>query len=268
MRCGYRMNDAICRYICIKSHNKRHKCVILPHKNRKLTKYIPSALTLSNLFCGFAGILLADLFWSPVLLMLCFIFDSLDGAAARWFNAQSDFGKELDSLADIVSFGVFPAFLYFQLSPVDNSQILTVAVCGIIVLAGAVRLAKFNITASKPYFNGLPIPANAIFYAGILMSQQWGNDLYHDMYSTPWMYVTISLLMSVMMVSFRIRLFTTKGISRIHRKNIYHYAMLVLCILCVITLRFDSLPLIITAYIFLSVINTLTDQSENTIQRI
>lgn len=228
-----------------------------------MTRYIPSVLTLSNLFCGFAAIILADLFWSPILLLLCFVFDSLDGAAARWFNAQSLFGKELDSLADIVSFGVLPAVMYIQHSPFGEKSGLTLAVCGMIVVAGAIRLAKFNITESKPYFSGLPVPANALFYAGLIISKEWGDNLYSHFLESPVLYVIISLFVSLMMVSFKIRMFTTKGLTNVHKENMYHYIMLALSILVLIIYRFDALPLIILIYILLSIINTLTARTES-----
>jgi CDP-diacylglycerol--serine O-phosphatidyltransferase len=220
---------------------------------------------LSNLFCGFAAIILADMFWSPLLLLACFVFDSLDGAAARWFNAQSQFGKELDSLADIVSFGVLPAVMYIQLSPLGENNVLSVAVCGLIVVAGAIRLAKFNITESKPYFSGLPVPANALFYAGLVISKQWGDNLYSHFVESPVLYIITSVFISLMMVSFRVRMFTTKGLSKVYKDNIYHYVMLIISVLSVILYRFDALPVIILIYIILSIINTLTAKAEQSI---
>lgn len=227
-------------------------------KTNVVTKFIPSVLTLSNLLCGFIGIILADIFWSPLLLLLCFLFDSLDGAAARYFNAQSDFGKELDSLADVVSFGVLPAVMYLELSPFPENNILALIVCGLIVVAGATRLAKFNISDSKPYFRGLPIPANALFYAGLMISVQWGNGLYTFIYQTPIFYIITALFISLMMVSFRIKMFTPKSLSKVHKENIYHYLMLAVSILFIIIYKFDALPMIILSYILLSIINTLT----------
>ncbi len=223
-----------------------------------MTRYIPSFLTLSNLFCGFIGIVLADLYWSPLLLLVCFFFDSIDGAAARYFNATSDFGKELDSLADIVSFGVFPAVMYYQLAPFGPGSIWPIITCGLIVAAGATRLAKFNIAESKPYFSGLPIPANALFYAGIIMSIQYGNDIFSGLYNSPILYIVFSLLISLMMVSFHLRMFTTKGLSKKPIENIFHYMMFIGSLLIIVVLKWDALPVIIATYIFLSVINTLT----------
>jgi len=229
-----------------------------PLNLKTMTKYIPSLLTLSNLFCGFIGIVLADMYWSPILLLLCFFFDSLDGAAARYFNATSDFGKELDSLADIVSFGVFPAVMYYHIAPFDIGSIWPMITCGLIVAAGATRLAKFNIAESKPYFSGLPIPANALFYSGIIMSIQYGNDIFNPLYSSPSLYVMVSLFISLMMVSFNLRMFTTKGLSKMHKENIYHYLMFAFSIVCIVIFKFDALPVLLCFYIILSIINTLT----------
>ncbi|MBK9743200.1 MAG: CDP-diacylglycerol--serine O-phosphatidyltransferase [Saprospiraceae bacterium] len=134
-----------------------------------MTKYIPSAITSGNLICGFTAIMIGDFYWSPILLLGSFIFDSLDGLAARALNAQSEFGKQMDSLADVISFGVAPAYLYSLYSPDFENKFFTIATCSMIVIAGTIRLAKFNITPSLPYFLGLPIPANALFYIGVIM---------------------------------------------------------------------------------------------------
>jgi CDP-diacylglycerol--serine O-phosphatidyltransferase len=132
----------------------------------KIIKYIPSFLTSMNLVSGFAAILINDPFLSPLVILLGAFFDLLDGAAARKLNATSDFGGELDSLADLVSFGVAPAYLYFNHVLQSSDKITASVSVSFIVVFAALRLAKFNIdTEQKTNFIGLPSPASGIFFA-------------------------------------------------------------------------------------------------------
>ncbi|MEE9438465.1 MAG: CDP-alcohol phosphatidyltransferase family protein, partial [Saprospiraceae bacterium] len=78
-----------------------------------MKRYIPSIFTSVNLICGFLAILLGDFFVSSWFIFVGMIFDVLDGLAARTLNAQSEIGKELDSMADLITFGVAPTYLYF-----------------------------------------------------------------------------------------------------------------------------------------------------------
>ena len=89
-----------------------------------MRKYIPSAITAGNLICGFAAIQIGDFYWSPILLVCSFIFDGLDGLVARALGVTSEFGKQMDSLADVVSFGVAPAYLYYLLAPDPDDCLL------------------------------------------------------------------------------------------------------------------------------------------------
>lgn len=123
--------------------------------------WIPNLLTSLNLFAGILAVMLtitshvylaAGLIWGAI------IFDGADGRVARKLNATSDFGKELDSLADLVSFGVAPSMLlYFVAFPHYGWWIYPIV--GIFPVAGALRLARFNVQDIKGYFVGLPIPA-------------------------------------------------------------------------------------------------------------
>ena len=79
-----------------------------------MKKYIPSTITLLNLTCGFMAIILNDILWSPILIGVGGLLDFFDGFLAKKISAISDLGKQLDSLADLVTFGIAPAFLYYQ----------------------------------------------------------------------------------------------------------------------------------------------------------
>lgn len=130
-----------------------------------ITKSIPSLFTVVNLFLGVISIILAfndQANSAALLVIIAMLLDGLDGRVARALNAQSEFGKELDSLSDVISFGVAPAFIMYQAAFQDHvsSDALAWIVTAIFPTCGALRLARFNVIAGIPgYFIGLPIPA-------------------------------------------------------------------------------------------------------------
>lgn len=128
-------------------------------KNLKIADYV----TLLNLVCGINSIFFAasGQFKIAIILILCAaIFDMLDGFIARKLKQQNDMGIQLDSLSDIVSFGVAPAFLSYQLM---EHNVLNLAILTIFVLAGVIRLAYYNTkTAGKNFFIGMPITTNSV----------------------------------------------------------------------------------------------------------
>ncbi|MBC7886206.1 MAG: CDP-diacylglycerol--serine O-phosphatidyltransferase [Saprospiraceae bacterium] len=223
-----------------------------------MKKYIPSVVTSGNLICGFAAIQIGDFYWSPILLMCSFIFDGLDGMVARGLQVTSEFGKQMDSLADVISFGVAPSYLYYLLAPDESWECKIIP--SVIVVAGTVRLAKFNISPAKKYFQGLPIPANALFYIGIFFALENDSQLFIDFFNSKTNYLLTPIFMSIMMVSFGFRMFSIKGMSRQWKDNIYHYIMAVVVIVISISCKYESISYIVLAYIVLSIINTLTSK--------
>ena len=146
----------------------------------KITRaVVPSLFTTLNIFCGFLSILnVAQGHFQTAawFIILAAIFDSLDGVMARITRSSSQFGVELDSLADVVSFGVAPSFMVYQ------AYLYTMGNWGIIIAAlpvvfGAIRLARFNVQLvgfDKDYFNGLPIPMQAITICAFIL-QYYGE---------------------------------------------------------------------------------------------
>ncbi|WP_373558533.1 CDP-diacylglycerol--serine O-phosphatidyltransferase [Bacillus sp. FJAT-45350] len=130
----------------------------------KLTKMIPNMFTLGNLYCGFLSIGFAasgQFNNAAILILIGMMLDSMDGRLARMLNADSKLGKELDSLADIVTFGVAPSFLVYY-TYFFQFGVIGFAVAGLFPLFGAYRLARFNISTDKSslnYFIGIPITA-------------------------------------------------------------------------------------------------------------
>ncbi len=151
-----------------------------PERFRRGVYVLPSLLTVSNLLCGYASIVYStrgDFDTAAVLLGVAMVVDTLDGFFARLTHSQSAFGAELDSLADVVSFGVAPAILAFTwgLWPLGR---LGWAAGFIYVTAAALRLARFNIqsagSSEKKYFAGLPSPAAASVTASTVFMYPWG----------------------------------------------------------------------------------------------
>ena len=142
---------------------------------RKVKYIIPSMLTLGNLLCGFAAIASQEPKMVLLLVLAGALFDMFDGLSARLLKATSDFGKQLDSLADIITFGIAPAIAVFQ--TMDNT-LLSLATASMIPVFSAIRLARFNIDAEKKnFFTGLPTPANGIFFAAIPFLMTPESDL-------------------------------------------------------------------------------------------
>lgn len=134
---------------------------------------IPNMLTSLNLVLGMGSIISTfqgNFYQAAILIVLAMVADGLDGRVARFFNASSDFGKELDSLCDLVSFGVAPAILAYAFYLKDFAEFGYVASI-FFATCGALRLARFNVNTSvvKGYFMGLPIPAGGCVLATFIM---------------------------------------------------------------------------------------------------
>ena len=151
----------------------------------QLVKAVPNLFTLGNLLCGVLSItcnMSGLLEVSAVLIFFSAIFDLFDGRVARKLKVNSALGVQLDSLADIVSFGVAPALLFHSLAA---PSILTSLAFILFPMMGALRLARFNVKPTVGYFSGLPIPAAGLPLAGM------GFFLY----SNAWITLILALLM-------------------------------------------------------------------------
>jgi len=138
-----------------------------------LRKHIPNSITSMNLLCGVLGVIFSldgKLETAFVLMLLAAVFDFCDGLSARLLKAYSDVGKELDSLSDVVSFGVLPSVMLYCVFG-TQSQVLRLFPL-LIAAFSALRLAKFNLdTRQTSSFIGLPTPANALFWASLTVTQ-------------------------------------------------------------------------------------------------
>ena len=220
-----------------------------------IKKHIPNAITCANLFSGCIGIVYAfrgDLEVAAYLVVLSGIFDFFDGFAARLLNVKSDIGKELDSLADVISFGFLPGVVMFQLlSQSDFSSPYLPYFGFLITVFSALRLAKFNIdTRQTEDFIGLNTPMNTLFIVSLPFIQK---D-YPAVIGSSALLIGLIALLSWLLVS-EIKIFSLKFNSTSWTKNKLKYIFLILSALLVIVLKFAAVPLVLILYIALSVIN-------------
>lgn len=174
-------------------------------------KHIPNFLTLCNLFCGIGAIyLLEDFNYAALLIITGGFFDVLDGGVARALKVTSSIGKDLDSLADLVTFGLAPALLYIEL-PHDGFPWLLLPAF-LIAGGSALRLAVFNQKPSSLTFEGLPTPANALFIIGLLWGFHNGSLLASGFMSVPLLYYLVPV-MSFILLNSGIRFFSLKSIG-------------------------------------------------------
>lgn len=141
---------------------------------KRLAYFLPNIFTALNIACGFFSIILSwqgNIYFASIILILGSIFDSVDGRVARLTGTQSAFGEQFDSISDVVSFGVAPAFLVYNNFFHEVGRFGLVA-SFIFLLCGALRLARFNANIDKvssAFFQGLPIPSGALSVVGLCL---------------------------------------------------------------------------------------------------
>lgn len=214
-------------------------------------KHIPNFITSLNLFSGSIAVYLAfqGMYgWAFFFILLSALFDFLDGLAARALKAYSEIGKQLDSLADVVSFGLVPGALVFSVLQQSDLHIVLPLVGFLIPVFSALRLAKFNIDDRQTSsFLGLPVPANAIFWGGAIYS-------FSDFFIfQPWILCALVLLFSALLVS-EIPMFSLKMKNLSWKDNKTQYIFLLGCIILLASLWDNAFAPIIAWYIFFSIL--------------
>ncbi len=218
-----------------------------------MKKYIPTIFTLANLCCGVIAVMVGELWCGSMFIILGLIFDVFDGYTARLLNAQSELGKQLDSLSDLITFGMAPTYLYYLQAPGIEWYYFVGPL--VLIVCGALRLGKFNTLPSSKYFIGLPIPMNAIFFVGIFLSLHNNSTFVENLISNPLVYTAVPVIVGLLMIS-RMTMFSLKGLN----KNSSSYLpVLILCVLTLVLtivdwrLAFSGLVII---YILLSLLVT------------
>jgi CDP-diacylglycerol---serine O-phosphatidyltransferase len=210
---------------------------------------VPSLFTVLNMFCGFSSIVHAnngkieDASW---LIILGAVFDSLDGIMARITKSSSKFGVEFDSLSDIITFGAAPSFLIYQIY-FHAFGGLGVLISSLPLLLGGIRLARFNVQLigfDKDYFNGLPIPAQALMTTTFVLKYYsenvgligWRTEIFAPMI----------IVLSLLMVS----TFKYDTLPKVNKKNISEHPLkfavfFLICILVLLTKGAALFPLFV-----------------------
>lgn len=219
-----------------------------------MKKHIPNFLTSCNLAAGCVAIVLAfegQKEMAVYLIWLAMIFDFFDGLAARALKVSSPIGKELDSLADMVSFGVVPAVVLYQL--MGEAQFALIAF--VVTIFSALRLAKFNTDDNQQTdFIGLPTPANALFLTSLVFINPEG---YLSFMLNEQVLAITSVIFALLLVS-PIRLFSLKFKSMGWRENKIRFIFLATALSFILVFGFIGLPFTILAYIVLSAFYNLT----------
>ena len=235
-----------------------------------MKKHIPNLITCLNATSGMAGVLFAfngELFPAAVCVLAAMVFDFFDGFAARLLNVRSDMGKELDSLADAVSFGVMPAVLaYCLIRDVALIRSFTslyvmrpwfenlVAYSPLIIPAFSIyRLAKFNLDARQTHsFIGMPTPANALFWVSLVFCYRFEREFFFDVWGFPALLAVCVLVFSLLLVS-GFPMFSLKLSSFSWRANFPLYVFLAALLAIALLWGWKALSFTIPLYVLVSV---------------
>lgn len=245
-----------------------------------MIKHIPNFITLLNLFCGSIAVIFAvngSLVTASFFAFMGIFFDFFDGLLARKLDAQSDLGLQLDSLADMVTSGLVPGIVMFQLLSltignlnwVENSdewsnsmhwmgfKVQLLPLIGLLItLASAYRLAKFNIDDNQTdSFIGLPTPANTLLILSFpLIMEFQNNDIMNSIIINKWFLIAVTLV-SCYLLNANIKLLALKFKTWNFQDNAARYLLIVLAAVLLIVFQFAAIPLIILAYIIISILN-------------
>ena len=237
-----------------------------------IKRHIPNLITLLNLFSGSIAVIFAvkgNLVLAAIFVAAGIFFDFFDGLAARLLDVKSEVGLQLDSLADVVTSGVVPGIVMFQLlnkalpaggvgtdwdPSIFDIQVKPFALTGLlIVLASAYRLAKFNVDDRQTdSFIGLPTPANALLILSLplILTYQPGSFI-TGLLLNEWFLLVLTLV-SCYLLNAELPLFALKFSDWSFKENKLRYFFILSCIILIVLLKFIAVPLIILLYVGLS----------------
>jgi CDP-diacylglycerol--serine O-phosphatidyltransferase len=226
--------------------------------------YIPNFITLLNLFSGCVAVIFAlegHMKFTALFVFLGIFFDFFDGFLARKLNVQSELGVQLDSLADMVTSGLVPGLVLFyllglapQLSLIPSNLLPYFGL--LVTLASAYRLANFNISTNQSdAFIGLPTPANTLLIISLPLIVEYQNsDAINAIILNPWFLIVLTLV-SCYLLNAPIKLIALKFKTWGFKDNAARYILVVLSVVLLAVFQFSGIPLIILAYIFLSILS-------------
>ena len=222
-----------------------------------MSKHIPNILTISNLICGCIALYFTfqgELVFTAYLIGLAAVFDFMDGAAARLLNVSNPIGKELDSLADMVSFGLVPGSVVFHL--LEEGTLNQYSFMALLIpIFSAYRLAKFNVDENQnENFIGLPTPANCLVFVSIPLITTFNSEsTIAYLFEIPEILLIITILMSLALVS-RINMFSLKFKNFKLQDNKFRFFLITMSIILLTWLEFSAIPIIILLYILTSMV--------------
>ncbi len=257
-----------------------------------MRKQIPNFFTLLNLFFGCMAVVFAlqtstvviyvneefnssfnipeKLTWAAICIIIAAVIDFLDGFVARLMKATSNLGKQLDSLSDVVSFGVAPGVIIYQLLRFSfareenglNISILWLVPAFILSCAAAYRLAKFNLDESQAFsFKGVPVPAVGLLVASFPLILHFNTiSSINNLLINKWFLYSIIILLSYLMVS-NIRMMSLKFPDFSFKNNVPKITLLVIAIITAVFLQWIAVPIVFIFYILLS-LSTIKIKSE------
>lgn len=236
-----------------------------------IKKNIPDLITLSNLVCGLFAIIFAfqgNLITASILIFTGAVLDFFDGFAARGLNVSNEFGKQLDSMADMITFGVAPGFLFFHFifyldhniifrHSMQNSNLFFPASLALLIpIFSAYRLANFNIDNKQGNsFIGLPTPALAIFIASIPHIDFDKFPMFTDIQ----LLIIIAIIMPILLIS-KIPLFSLKFNQSDNIKSRLNFIRILFVLAAIVLFsifKFAAIPFIVILYLILSILNNI-----------
>ena len=226
---------------------------------KTIKRNIPNFITILNLICGISSIIVLfkyELIYSGILIFAGAIFDLADGLLARALNATSEIGKQLDSFADMVTFGVAPGVLMYQL--INNQNLDTIElsyIAFLIPIFSSIRLSKFNIdNRQTTSFIGLPTPGAAIFIASLpIIIQKYNTEFSLNILIIITLSLSLLLIAELPLFSLKIK----KNEKLKSTENIIRIIFLFLTIILLFVFNYAAIPFIVILYIILSILNNL-----------
>ena len=243
---------------------KTYLCRVENSNDMRIKQHIPNLITCGNLVSGCMSILFVCMgmpIKAAIMIFVAGIFDFLDGFTARLLNAQSPIGADLDSLSDIVSFGVAPGFIMYWLMeggaglPVVRLYGINLMPCLAFLLPvfAAIRLAKFNVDETQQTsFRGCPTPGMALFMASLPLALMKVHHL-SDGALGYWACLGITLFFSILMVS-RLPFFSFKMKALKWKGNQLRWIFLFVSVVAFIIFRWVTLPFIMMLYVLMSIL--------------
>lgn len=217
-----------------------------------MKRHIPNFITCLNLFSGCLGVIFAfhgQMEFVALCILLSGVFDLMDGLVARLLGVSSPIGKELDSLADVISFGFLPGMIYYQLILQSESLLSPYPYLAFLIpIFSALRLAKFNLDERQTEdFIGLNTPMNTFYVISLPFIAQSYSEIILNPY-----FLTGSILITCYLLISEIRFFSMKFKNFSWQDNQFRFIFLLISLVLLITLQFSAIPIVLILYLLLS----------------